>query len=152
MFGEGSKHFWFVLINTQEVVPGLAVTGDLSPDSLSSPLSANTFQTAWDVEIILEQLISQAEILHTAHRPCIHSPEKCTRIQHLDHSCIIKEHSINHRCRLWVSAISLYAVFKRSAVVPSHIFSPWEKDGAAAWFLKWFRLPSCVWQGTYQTC
>lgn len=52
----------FILIITQEVHP-----------PHPSFLSAGALQTAWDVEIILGRLISQAGILRTAQRLCIQS-------------------------------------------------------------------------------
>lgn len=37
-------------------------------------------------------------ILSTAQSRCIHSPETSTTGRHLDHSCSVREHGINHRC------------------------------------------------------
>lgn len=37
-------------------------------------------------------------ILSTAQSRCIHSPERSTTGRHLDHSCSVREHGINHRC------------------------------------------------------
>lgn len=117
-------------------------------DSFPSLLSAGAFQTAWDVEIISGQLISQTGILSRAQRHYIHSPGECTRIQHLDHSCSIKEHSINHRCRLWVSVISLYVVLEVCFCTKSHLLSLRQRWWCCLFFLwlkNWSRLPSCIW-------
>lgn len=107
LLGEESKQFCFVLINTQEVFPVLwqcSGWNHSSPDSLPSLLSGGSFQTVWDVDI--PDNIKTARFLKLGF--CLRHKDTvsivleglcCTRIQHLDHSCTINEHSINHRSR-----------------------------------------------------
>lgn len=76
------------------------LTGSCFSASLPSPPSA----AVSDCQSGMKKSLSDSSflnrgILSTAQSCCIHSPERSTTGRHLDHSCSVREHGINHRCR-----------------------------------------------------
>lgn len=75
----------------------------------------------------------------TAQSRCIRSPERSTTGRHLDHSCSVREHGINHRCsQRLMSSSSARGLFlsrlssrrQKMALLPG-FFSPtgyWERQ------------------------